>query len=167
MIVQRTYLKASAGASGTSLQLQERVKGLGSGKMYVVVNPYGATSEIKSLTTINSEGSDILAVAALSNAHVAGEEVWLVDSSALALRGSKTFDPPLVASGAEDTTTVTVTGAALGDLAVPSFSLDLTGLIMTAYVSAANTVTVRWRNGTGGDVNLASGTLRVMVFKAW
>ena len=76
-------------------------------------------------------------------------------------KGSKTWDPPSLASGAEQTTTVTCTGAALGDVATASFSLDLAGTKLIPYVSSANTVTVVHRNDTGGAVDLASGTLRV------
>jgi hypothetical protein len=75
--------------------------------------------------------------------------------------GSATKDWADLASGAEQTQTVTCTGAALGDLAEASMSVDLAGTKLTAYVSAADTVTVIHRNDTGGNVNLASGTLRV------
>src|SRR5262249_26318570 len=57
------------------------------------------------------------------------------------------------------------TRAALWHIAVPSFSLDLSGVTLTAYVSAADTVTVVEGNLTGGGVNLASGSLRVRVIK--
>jgi hypothetical protein len=82
------------------------------------------------------------------------------------LAGSATFNPPSVAAGAETTTTVTVTGAALGDFARASFSLDQAGMVLSAYVSSANTVTVVFRNNTAGAIDLASGTLRVRVNKA-
>lgn len=73
--------------------------------------------------------------------------------------GSATYDPPNLADGAGTTTTVPVTGAALGDLAFASFSLDLQGITVTAYVSAAAVVSVRFQNESGGAVDLASGTL--------
>lgn len=90
-----------------------------------------------------------------------------IGSSVQAFRlvGSATFDPPSLADGAGTSTTVTVTGAALGDFAIPSFSLDLQGITVTAYVSSANTCTVRFQNESGGVLDLASGTLRVAVFK--
>lgn len=75
-------------------------------------------------------------------------------------RGSATYDPANLVDGAGVTTTVTVTGAALGDVAQASFSLDLQGITLTAWVSAANTVSVRFQNETGGAIDLASGTLR-------
>ena len=83
------------------------------------------------------------------------------------LYGSATYDPASLIDTAGATTTVTVTGAALGDF-VPmvSFDKDLQGITVTAYVSAANTVSVRFQNESGGTLDLASGTLRVVVAKA-
>lgn len=80
--------------------------------------------------------------------------------------GSATFDPGSLIDAAGVTTTVTVTGAALGDFALASFSLDLQGITVTAYVSAANTVAVRFQNETGGTIDLLSGTLSARVISA-
>lgn len=83
------------------------------------------------------------------------------------LAGSKTHDFANVVDGARASTTVTVTGAALGDYVVGvSLSIDVAGGVLHGYVSAANTVTVVLLNETGADLNLASGTLRVRVRKA-
>jgi len=79
--------------------------------------------------------------------------------------GSATYDPPSLADGAGATTTVTASGAELGDYATASFSLDLQGITVSAYVSAANTVAVRFQNESGGVLDLASGTLRVTTRK--
>ena len=68
-------------------------------------------------------------------------------------------------TGAGATTTVTVTGAALGDFAMASFSLDLQGILLTAYVSAADTVSVRFQNETTGTIDLGSGTIRARVLQ--
>lgn len=81
------------------------------------------------------------------------------------LRASATFNPANLADGAGETTTVTVTGAVLGDFAQASFSLALQGLIVTPSVSAADTVSVRFQNESGGALDLASGTLRVRVHR--
>ncbi|MBT2142668.1 MULTISPECIES: hypothetical protein [unclassified Rhodanobacter] len=75
--------------------------------------------------------------------------------------GSKTYDPPSIASMGTTTTTVTCTGAAMGQIASAGFSLSLAGLMMSAYVSAADTVTVVLFNPTGATVDIASGTLKV------
>jgi len=83
------------------------------------------------------------------------------------LSGSKTHDFADLADGAQATTTVTVTGAALGDFVTGvSVSVDQTGTLLTGYVSATDTVTVVQSNESGGAVNLASATLRVLVRKA-
>lgn len=81
------------------------------------------------------------------------------------LSGSATYDAASLADGVGATTTVTVTGAALGDFANASFGVDLQGITVTAYVSAANTVSVRLQNESGGTLDLASTTLRAMVIK--
>lgn len=79
--------------------------------------------------------------------------------------GSATFNPSNLADGAGETTTVTVTDAALGDFAEASFSLDLQGITLTAWVSAANTVSVRFQNESGGPLDLASGTLKASAIR--
>ncbi len=80
------------------------------------------------------------------------------------LSGSATYDPPSLVDGAGATTTVTVTGAALGDYVEGvSFSNDLQGITVTAWVSAADTVSVRFQNESGGTLDLSSGTLRARV----
>ena len=77
-----------------------------------------------------------------------------------------TWDPGSIASGAEEAKEVTVTGAALGDFVLFSFSLDVADLTFTAAVTATNTVTAQFSNLTGSAVDLGSGTLRVLVLKS-
>lgn len=90
----------------------------------------------------------------------------LIEPQNVTLSGSTTFDWASIAAGAQATTTVTVTQAALGDsVTAVSMSVDLQGMTMTGYVSAANTVTVVMRNGTAGAIDLASATIRVFVTK--
>lgn len=73
-----------------------------------------------------------------------------------------TWNPASIATGAATSTTVTVTGAAIGDIVVPSFSLAVpAGVILTANVTATNTATVTLANLSGSTVDLGSGTLRV------
>lgn len=79
------------------------------------------------------------------------------------LFGTATWDPASVAAGAATSTTVTVTGAALGDSAVAAFSLSTAGLIISAAVTAADTVTVHLFNPTGGAIDLASGTVTARI----
>ena len=65
-----------------------------------------------------------------------------------------------------DTQETVEADTALGDFAEASFSLDLQGIGLTAYVSAANTVSVRFQNESTAAVDLGSGTLRARVRKA-
>lgn len=95
-----------------------------------------------------------------------GSNVWWELTADEFLSGSATYDPASLADGAGATTTVTVTGAALGDFAEASFSLDLQGITLTAWVSASNTVSVRFQNESGGPLDLGSGTLKARVRKA-
>ena len=81
------------------------------------------------------------------------------------MTGSVTYDPPSLTAGAGATTTVAVSGAAVGDAVYCSFSNDLQGITLTGYVSAWSTVAVRFQNNTGGTIDLASGTLKVTVVK--
>ena len=80
------------------------------------------------------------------------------------LSGSATYDAPPIAAAGTTTTTVTVTGAALGDFAECSFGVSLAGLVATAYVSATDTVTVVLFNPTAGAIDLASTTLSARVW---
>jgi len=79
------------------------------------------------------------------------------------LTGSRVLDPAAIVDGDEESTDLTITGAALGDFAIPSFSIDTTDLTLTATVTAANTVTVVFANNTGTTVNLGSGTVRCVI----
>ena len=79
------------------------------------------------------------------------------------LDGSATLDVASLADGAGATSTVAVTGAALGDFVLVSLGVDLAGITVTAYVSAADVVSVRVQNESGGTVDLASTTVRVRV----
>ena len=97
-----------------------------------------------------------------------GHQVSLSTLATVGASGSgttSTWDPGSISSASYTSTTVTVPNAALGDFVLCSFSLSLSGLMLSGYVSAANTVTVTLYNNTGGAVNLASGTVKCLVFK--
>lgn len=74
------------------------------------------------------------------------------------------WDPANMSNGTGVTSpNLTVQGAAFGDVVDVVAPYSLAGITATAYVSAANTINVRLHNGTGGAVNLASGTWGVCV----
>jgi hypothetical protein len=84
------------------------------------------------------------------------------------IRGSGTLDFGSIANHSEEVLTISVTGAAEGDvvsIGVPNAS-NLTNVIYTAWVSAANTVSVKCSNiDLLSAKDPASGTFKVTVFK--
>jgi len=81
------------------------------------------------------------------------------------MRGSTAWTPGLVANGGQVTTTITVANAVVGDAVTPSYSNTLSGLALSGYVSAANTVTVVLSNMTGAGVTPAAGTVSAIAWK--
>ena len=80
----------------------------------------------------------------------------------LSLAGSATLDFGSIAAAGNASLTITVTGAAVGDvvdLGVPNGSMTA-GLVFTAWVSATNTVSVQCYNSTAGAIDPASGTFK-------
>lgn len=79
--------------------------------------------------------------------------------------GTLSIDFPSTAAQTSNDQTITATGAALGDqviLGVPSVSA-VANSCYTAWVSAANTVTIRLNNYSSAAVDPASGTFNVSV----
>ncbi len=85
--------------------------------------------------------------------------VVIPKASVQGITGTAVYDPPSLNDGDGVTTTVTVTGAKLGDIVSSSFSLDQGGVIMFSWVSAADTVSVRFQNESTAPVDLNSGTI--------
>jgi hypothetical protein len=75
-----------------------------------------------------------------------------------------TLDAGSLVDGAGETDTVAVPGVALGDMVLGcSFAVDEAGMSITGYVSAANVVSLRVQNESGGTVDLASTKIRIVV----
>ena len=91
------------------------------------------------------------------------DEFDLLKARLVTINASATWNPANILDGGTLTTTVAVPGAKLGDFAIMSFSNSLQGILSTAYVSADNVVTVLLQNETAGAIDLASGTLSVVV----
>lgn len=72
-----------------------------------------------------------------------------------------TYNPQSLTTGTQQNTTVTLTGAKLGDIVNVSFDKPLSGTRMWGEVTAIDTVTVYHRNDTGNTIDIASGTLKV------
>lgn len=92
---------------------------------------------------------------------VAGNPGTWVKFGATWAINSKTHDFGSIADGANESTTIAVTGAVAGDFAQASFSAALpVGCWLDPQVTAADTVTVTLHNESGSTQDIASGTLR-------
>ncbi|MBI3503152.1 MAG: hypothetical protein HY063_15300 [Bacteroidetes bacterium] len=82
------------------------------------------------------------------------------------LSATASLNFPATGNGASNTLTMTVAGAADGDpvfVGVPN-SMNFINAAYSAWVSAANTVTVQFSNFGGGNKNPGIGTVRATVF---
>jgi len=79
------------------------------------------------------------------------------------LTASAVYNAGSIADGDEAAVETVVTGAALGDFVLVSLEVDLADLVLSASVTATDTVTSVLANNTGGAVDLASTTLRIRV----
>ena len=109
-------------------------------------------------------------VQTLKTNHVATNRITISPGSASGsisgmLTGSATVDLGSIADGDMEAADVTVTGAELGDFAMAAPGIDVTDLVVSATVTAADTVTVVFANNTGSPIDLASQTVRALVFK--
>lgn len=75
-------------------------------------------------------------------------------------------DAASLADAAGETHDCTIPGVALGDM-VLSFSLgvSLAGITATAYVKAADTISIRLQNESGGTLDLASTAVKAVVVR--
>lgn len=89
-------------------------------------------------------------------------KTYLFDTS---LSNSATWDIPSLTTLANSSTTITVTGAAVGDLVVVSPAMPATGVVVSGDVTSADTVTIRAHNTTGGTIDPASATFRVRAIR--
>lgn len=82
------------------------------------------------------------------------------------LSGTASWDPPNIADNVITSTTVTVTGAAIGNTVVVGFSVAVpAGALLVGAVTATNVVTVTLYNRTGAPLDLGPGTLRADVWQ--
>ena len=101
---------------------------------------------------------------------VVSQNGFLVGSGATitkVLSGSASLNFGEIAAAAQANLTITVTGAAVGDevvLALPA--APAAGIVFNAFVSAANTVTIRATNVTAEAVDPAAATYGVIVIAA-
>lgn len=80
------------------------------------------------------------------------------------LTGQAALDFPSIAAASQASLTITVAGAAVNDEVIMGLPAAPTaGIVFNAFVSAANTVTIRATNVTAGAIDPASATYSVIV----
>ena len=79
--------------------------------------------------------------------------------------GSATVNPGDTAAGAEDTVSVTVPGAAVGDAVIAFPGINMDALQWVAQVTAANTVEINSANMTADHINIGSSTWRFLLLR--
>lgn len=83
------------------------------------------------------------------------------------LVGSASLDFPSIAAASQGNLTITVAGAAVGDEVIMGLpAAPVAGLVFNAFVSAANTVTVRASNITAAPIDPGAATFNVIVLGA-
>ena len=91
-----------------------------------------------------------------------------IGSALVSFTGSATatIDPPSLSGTASLAAgTVTVNGAALGDMVLASAPYDLQGIQASGYVAGAGTVVVVVSKATAGAIDLASGSWNILTMR--
>ena len=78
--------------------------------------------------------------------------------------GDVTFNPGSIDDGNAEEVTATVPGVQVGDIVFVNKDTDDNVYAVAAWVSATDQITVAFFNPSGGTVNPASQTVRVIVF---
>ena len=117
----------------------------------------GDTTQTGSIT-LSGDGGDI----------TVGDDAVITDDASVGglltlAATSAVWDPGSLADGAQESLDVTVAGAALGDAVLVGAGVDVVDLLVSATVTAADTVTIVLANETGGAVDLDSSTWTVVL----
>lgn len=116
------------------------------------------TSEITALTATTSTIVDLTVTTSLEFDSAATLEKMFRLTGDVTTAGT--------ASGAGETLTKTVTGAAAGDFVSIGFAAAIDdGLIVQAWVSAADTVSIRFFNTTSGAISGATYSSKIVVMR--
>jgi len=111
---------------------------------------------ISTATVTNPSGGSLTGTQIGIHSVAVGQVAW-----------TETWDAGSIAAAGYEAEDVTVPGAAVGDFVMASLTTMVTNdMMLTAHVSAADTVKVILFNPTAGAIDLGSGTLAVIVFKA-
>jgi hypothetical protein len=167
------YTRGPASSTGIRFEANATLKLFGYRWAKAAAAPSGAVRVPTGITATNvrTDGATCINASSQVFADVQGTFSAVYSfASGQELVGAATWTPGTVTDGTTVTTSVTVTGAVIGD-AVTFVSFDKSGqaagAILTGVVTATNTVGVSLRNQSGGSLTLTtSGTVRVIVRKA-
>ncbi len=81
------------------------------------------------------------------------------------LEGTASWTTGSISDGAMEAQDITVTGAAVGDIAEVSYGADVADLGLYGDVTATNVVTAVLVNWTSGALDIANSTIKATVFK--
>lgn len=161
---QNIYLQAATATTSSVKNGQVLGNRITNGSVGIQSEAAGGATVERIIENDNIIESCSSAVSFGGTGNVVGDDV--IDGVPAILVGSAIWNPGSILDGDEEVTSVTVTGAALGDFVeAVSFSLDVQDLQLSAQVTGSNTAKAQLLNNTGGAIDLGSGTIRVRVRK--
>lgn len=121
-----------------------------------LMSAYVSAANTVKLNLTNLTGGNLNLASATYYAYVVRPEVF-------DFIGAAVVDPASIADNDGLTITVPCVGARVGDMALAALSASLAGMAHTVYVSADDTVSIRFHNASGVAVDLTSMVARVGV----
>lgn len=134
---------------------------------YGVLND-GTTALTATVAEINTACDGITATAAEINTACDGITATAAEINTVCdgvLTGSLVWNPTSIAVNGAQSTTISVTGAAVGDFVIVAPGIDVQEMTFSGSVSATDTVEIVLSNNTVGAIDLGSSTWKVKVLK--
>lgn len=96
---------------------------------------------------------------------MASKDIKIACSSEVTKKNTSNVSAQSVAANSKYTQNVTIAGVSLGDDVSVAYTKSLNGLMLNAYVSAADTVTCEFINPTAAPIALEAGSLKLKITK--
>lgn len=158
--VAATILPFANGGTGLSTAADDTVP-VSSGSAWVARGLPNCTTTPLGYTQATNTFSCLTTLSGLTSVSTTGLVVGGGSNITGVRTGTTTWDPANILDGDAATTTLTVTGAATGQVCLASLTtLTADTIAISAFPSAADTVRVVLNNNSGAGVDLGSGTLR-------